>query len=174
MNYIEIIELITFYGVDVIVLAAITSAVTQALKNTLFKNADRKIVTLLPFVIGIILYTVYTLLSRLSFDFLAANWVSTLEGGFSVGASATILYVLYEQFIRGVTSASATQAAIAEILWGYVDEGKEESVAACILEQAKLGEKVENIIRASVQSNVDDMSVKLIARAVEALLAHMK
>lgn len=174
MNYIKIIELFTFYGVDVFVLAAITSAVTQALKNTLFKKADKKIITFLPFVIGVILYTAYTLLSRLSFDFLAANWVSTLESGFSVGAAATFLYVLYEQFVRGATTTSATLTAVAEVLSGFVENGKEESVAACILEQAKSGGSVEEILRKSVQSDVSSESVKLIVRAVEALLAHIK
>ena len=90
MTVIQIIDTFTFYGLDIFALAAVTCALVQILKLTLFKKCKKKLVTLAPFIIGSILYAGYAALVNLSFVFVAKNYVSVLEHGFSVGALSKI------------------------------------------------------------------------------------
>ena len=48
MTVIEIIDAFTFYGLDVILLAAATAVAVQLCKVTFLKRLNRKIVTFLP------------------------------------------------------------------------------------------------------------------------------
>lgn len=98
LTYIEIIDFITFYGVDVAVLGIITSVLTQILKTTLLKNAPNKLYAFLPVIIGTVLYAIYSLLSH---GLGCGDFAIALEKGFSVGAAATFIYAIYEQFARG-------------------------------------------------------------------------
>ena len=73
MTVIQIIDTFTFYGLDIFALAAVTCALVQILKLTLFKKCKKKLVTLAPFIIGSILYAGYAALVNLSFVFVAKN-----------------------------------------------------------------------------------------------------
>lgn len=117
MNFIEIIDFVTFYGVDVAVLGILTSALTQVLKTTVFKNAPNKLYAFLPVIIGILLYSLCSLLTH-GFNFEGLGLV--LEKGFSVGAAATVIYVVCEQFTRGnlklPTAEQVVEAMIADCI----------------------------------------------------------
>lgn len=52
LTIIKIIDAFTFYGVDVLLLAALTAVVTQVLKISVLKKLKKKILTFLPFVLG--------------------------------------------------------------------------------------------------------------------------
>lgn len=104
MTYTEIMNLFTFYGVDVAALGIVTTVLTQILKTTLLKSAPNKLYAFLPVIIGSLLYAVYTMLTHLSFCYAFENIAYVLEKGFSVGAAATIIYVIYEQFTKGKNS----------------------------------------------------------------------
>ena len=78
MTFIEIIDTFTFYGVDVALLAMLTAAATQRLKMTLFKNAKKKLVTFLPFMIGTLFYAVYAAVRNLSFFYIFEEYTAVL------------------------------------------------------------------------------------------------
>ena len=100
MTIIKIIDAFTFYGVDVLLLAALTAAVTQVLKISVLKKLKKKILTFLPFVLGTLFYAIYECVCNLNIRLLLTDYVTIIEHGISVGAVATLLYVLHEQFIR--------------------------------------------------------------------------
>lgn len=124
MTYIEIIDFITFYGVDVAVLGIITSAFTQILKTTLFKNAPNKLYAFMPVIIGTALYAIYAILANWNFCYVFENMAYVLEKGFTVGAAATVIYVICEQFARGSvnlpTSKKVVEAMIADLVDGEI------------------------------------------------------
>ena len=134
MTFIEIIDTFTFYGVDVALLAMLTAAATQLLKMTLFKNAKKKLVTFLPFMIGTLFYAVYAAVRNLSFFYIFEEYTAVLEHGISVGAAATLYYVLYEQFVREKSSLSATEKVISTLISGYVPADSLEKAAKTIAE----------------------------------------
>lgn len=121
MTNIEIIDFITFYGVDVAVLGIITSVLTQLLKTTLLKNAPNKLYAFLPVIIGTALYAMFSLLSH---GLVCGDFGIVLEKGFSVGAAATVVYVIYEQFARGKLKLPAEENVDDEDISDSADEGK--------------------------------------------------
>lgn len=117
MTYIEIIDFITFYGVDVAVLGILTSVLTQILKTTLLKNAPNKLYAFLPVIIGTLLYAAYALLTQ---DFCGGNFAYVFEKGFSVGAAATVIYAVCEQFAKGKAPIQAEEQNTVE------DDGQDD------------------------------------------------
>ena len=96
LTIIKIIDAFTFYGVDVLLLAALTAAVTQVLKISVLKKLKKKILTFLPFVLGTLFYAIYECVCNLNIRLLLTDYVTIIEHGISVGAVATLLYVLHE------------------------------------------------------------------------------
>ncbi len=179
MTIIQIIDAFTFYGLDIIVLAAATCLIVQLLKKTLFKNCDRKIMTFLPFAIGCLLYAAYAALRNLSFVYLVQNYVSVLEHGFSVGALSTVVYVFFEQFLRGKKCVSATQSVIATLIEGYVPDDDTEKVASQIAEAIAKdvtgdgAKKTAEILGANCAEDLSEKDVKLLAKLIIETLAHV-
>ena len=95
MTIIGIIDTFTFYGADVILLAALTAVTVQICKATFLKRVKRKLLTFLPFIFGTVFYAAYAATKNLSLYYLLEEYVYVLEHGISVGAVATLLYVLY-------------------------------------------------------------------------------
>lgn len=120
--FVEIIQAFTFYGADVFVLAVPTALLTQLLKVTLLKNVQKKAVTFVPFIIGTALYAAYTCILRMSVCSLFSEWAYVIGQGFSVGAAATFLYVLYEQFARAKDGGSLIEGVTAALLEGFVPD----------------------------------------------------
>lgn len=100
MNLSKVIEIFTLYGADTAVLAAACALIVQICKLTFLKNVPKKFVTFAPFVVGVILYAVYAAAVHLSFTYVFAQFGEVLEKGLQTGTVATLLYVLYEQFVR--------------------------------------------------------------------------
>ena len=179
MTVIQIIDTFTFYGLDIFALAAVTCALVQILKLTLFKKCKKKLVTLAPFIIGSILYAGYAALVNLSFVFVAKNYVSVLEHGFSVGALSTLMYVWYEQFLRDGKATNATEGVIATLIEGYVPNEAVVKTAAEIanaIERDVTGDgakKTADILAAIRADDVTDGDVKTLARLIIETLAHM-
>ena len=120
------------YGFDIGGLAVITSFLTQLFKNLLFKNKQKKLATFLPFILGTLLYAVYAAVRNLSFVYLIENYVSVLEHGISVGAVATLYYVLYEQFVRVKDNLSETESVISTLIEGFVPSKNVEAAAKAV------------------------------------------
>ena len=78
LSFIKIIDTFTFYGIDISLLATLTVLLTQLLKVTLFRRAQKKLVTFLPFIIGTFAYAVYAAVRNLSFCYLLDEYVSIL------------------------------------------------------------------------------------------------
>lgn len=175
MTFIKIIDTFTFYGVDVILLAAATAALTQVLKITLLKRAKKKIVTFLPFAIGVILYAAYAAVKNLSFFYLLDEYVGVLEHGISVGAVATLYYVLYEQFIRDKSDLSTSESVIATLIAGYIPEERVEEAAKAIAEAIERdvtgcgAKRAEEIL----SGFADEASVTLLSKLIIETLAHL-
>lgn len=179
MTVFEIIDAFTFYGLDVILLAAATSVAVQILKLTLLKNCQKKLVTFLPFLIGTLLYTGYCALIKLSFRYVLHNYVSVLEHGFSVGALSTLIYVWYEQFVRNKDRGSATAGVISTLIAEYVPGEELEKIAAEIaraIEKDVTGDgakKTADILTAYSLENVTENDIKVLARLIIETLAHV-
>ena len=114
MTVLKLIDAFAFYGFDTLLLAALTALTVQLFKK-IFKRAQKKLFTFLPFAVGTLYYAVYAGLINMSFYYLLDEYASVLEHGVSVGASATLLYVLYEQFVRDKAVEILTSNAEGEI-----------------------------------------------------------
>ena len=178
MTFIEIIDTFTFYGVDVLLLAAATAAVTQLLKITLFKRAKKKLLTFLPFIVGTLFYAVYAAVRNLSFVYLFEEYTSILEHGISVGAAATLYYVLYEQFVREKKNLSASEKVIATLIEGYIPAESIEEAAKSISEAIERdvtgsGAKRAEEILAEFAESEAGLDIKLLSKLIIETLAHL-
>lgn len=179
MTVFEIIEAFTFYGMDIIAIAAVTSILVQIFKLTLFKNCQKKIITFLPFLIGTLLYTGYCALVHLSFRYVFDNYVSVLEHGFSVGALSTLIYVWYEQFVRNRSGGSAAAGVISTLIEEYVPKEEISSIAeeiARAIEKDVTGDgakKTADILTAHSLEDVTENDIKVLARLIIETLAHI-
>lgn len=179
MTIIQIIDTLTFYGMDVILLAAATCALVQILKIALFKKRNKRVLTLLPFLIGSLLYAGYCALTHLSFKFVADNLPTVLEYGFSVGALSTVIYVWYEQFMREKKSADATEGVIATLIKGYVPDELTESVAAEIAQAISRdvtgdgAKKIADILCENHPEEVTENDIRMLSRLIVETLAHI-
>lgn len=179
MTVIEIIDAFTFYGLDVIALAAATGVLVQILKKTALKKLQKKAMTFLPFIIGGILYAGYAALINLSFKYVAVNYVTVLEHGFSVGALSTLIYVLYEQFLRGKQKDSATVSVIKTLIDGYVPAEEIAEVAekiALTIARDVAGDgakKTGEILAERRLEEVTESEIKMLSRLIIETLAHL-
>lgn len=177
MTIIKIIDLFTFYGIDVIVLSIICTILTQVLKSTLLKKFKRKLMTFLPFVLGIIIFASYAALKNLSFVYLLENYVYVLEHGISVGAVATFLYVFYEQFVREEHSTES-EKIIATLIEGYVPSENVQKAAkeiASAIERDVLGNgatRATEILK-SFGEDLSENDIVLLSRLILETLAHI-
>lgn len=179
MNFFTIIDAFSHYGLDVFALAMATAFTTQIIKVIFFKKANKKIVTFLPFVIGTLYYAAFAALKNMSFEYIAENYIATLEKGFSVGAVATLIYVLYEQFVREKSKLSATQGVIKTLIEGYVPTDKCEEVAKLIAEAIERdvtgdgAKRAEEILKENVEGEVRERDIALLAKLIIETLAHI-
>ena len=179
MTVFEIIDAFTFYGLDVILLAAATSILVQILKRTLLKNCQKKVITFLPFLIGTLLYTGYCALIHLSFRYILDNYVDVIEHGFSVGALSTLIYVWYEQFVRNKAKSSATAEVISTLIAEYVPSEELASIAeeiAHAIEKDVTGDgakKTEDILAVHSLEDVTENDIKVLSRLIIETLAHI-
>lgn len=100
MTLMEFFAAIRHYRADVLLLALGVSLLTSLLKRTVFKRLSKRFYVFLPFALGIVLYTVYSLLTAWSVAPLTQDAYATLEGGFGCGCAATLYYCVYKQFFR--------------------------------------------------------------------------
>ena len=179
MTIIQIIDTFTFYGLDIIALAALTCGLVQVVKLTLLKNFPKTIVTFLPILFGTIFYAVYAGLCHWSVKWLLENYVTVLEHGFAVAALSTLIYVWYEQFVREKKYVSATQGVIATLIEGYVPSEQIEKTAKAICEAIEKDvtgngvTRVADILNENREGDVSETDIKLLAKLIIETLAHM-
>ena len=179
MTIIQIIDTFTFYGLDIIALAAATCVAVQIIKLTLFKTISKKVVTFLPLLLGTIFYAVYSGVCHLSAKWVLENYVGVLEHGLSVGALSTLIYVWYEQFVREKEYVSATQGIIATLIEGYVPSEQVECIAKAIcgaLERDVTGNganRIAEILSENKSENLSEADIKLLAKLIIETIAHV-
>lgn len=179
MTLLEILDAFTFYGLDIMLLAILTTLSVQLLKISILKKCQKKILTFLPFVVGSLFYGAYTVLYNMDFRILITDYVGILEHGFSVGALSTIIYVWYEQFIRGKNEQSATEGVIATLIEGYVPTDAVANAATRIAEAIQKdvtgdgANKATDILKEYCGEDMDEKDIKLLSRLIIETLAHM-
>ena len=179
MTIIKIIDTFTFYGLDVVLLAILTAVTVQIFKITFLKNIKKKLLTFLPFTVGAIFYAVYAALKNWSLAYLLTEYVTVLEHGVSVGSVATLLYVLYEQFVREKTTSSATEGVISTLIEGFVPTDKIESVAKQIaeaIERDVTGNgalKAAEILSDNSDGEISERDLQLLSKLIIETLAHV-
>ena len=179
MSFIHIFSTFTFYGIDISLLALLTVIVTQVLKKTIFKNAQKKLITFLPFMLGTLFYAVYAAVRNLSIQYLLSEYVSVLEHGISVGAVATLFYVLYEQFVRQKSGLSETEKIISTLIEGYVPKDSVETAAKEIAEALARdvtgsgATRAQEILAKYSNGETDERDLKLLCMLIIETLAHL-
>ena len=179
MYLIRIFSTFTFYGLDVSFLALATAVITQIIKATLFKNAQKKLVTFLPFIIGSILYAAYADARNLSLAYLIYEYVSVLEHGVSVGAVATLYYVLYEQFVREKSKLSETERIISALIESFVPSERLETAAKAVAEAVARdvtgngAKRAQEILREYADGEIDENELFLLSRLIIETLANL-
>lgn len=180
MTVIEIIDAFTFYGLDVMLLASATFALVQIFKLTFLKKVNKKLITFLPFLLGTLLYAAYAAARNLSLYYLIENYVSVLEHGLSVGAISTLIYVLYEQFVREKKNGlTATENVIFTLIEGYVPTDSVEKVAKLVSEAIERdvtgngAARAAEIIAENALEDVSEHDIKLLAKLIIETLAKL-
>lgn len=179
LTIIQIIDTFTFYGIDVVLLASLTAIVVQICKITFLKNVQKKLLTFLPFFVGTVLYAAYAAIKNMSFCYLLDEYVNVLEHGISVGAVATLLYVLYEQFVRKDDGLSAAERVIATLIDGYVPSENVRKVASLIAEAIEKdvtgngASKASAILKENARDEITERDIQLLSRLIIETLAHI-
>lgn len=179
LTVIKIIDAFTFYGFDVVLLAFLTALTVQLFKATFLKRVKRKLFTFLPFILGVFYYAVYVAVKNLSLAYLLDEYLSVLEHGVSVGAVATLLYVVYEQFVREKETSSPTEGIISTLVEGYVPDGNVEEVAKLIAEAIERdvtgsgAERAFEILKENSGEDVTERDIKLLSKLIIETLAHL-
>lgn len=179
MTILKIIDTFTFYGLDVVLLAVLTAVTVQICKMTFLKNFKKKLLTFLPFGVGIFFYAIYAALVNWSLSCLLTEYITVLEHGISVGSVATLLYVLYEQFVREKSTVSATEGVISTLIEGYVPTDRVESVAkeiAAAIERDVTGNgasRAAEILSENSEEALTERDVQLLSKLIIETLAHI-
>ncbi len=165
----------TCYGADVAALAIVTAFVTQILKKTLLKYADKKIVAFLPFLVGVALYAALMAFGDCSVFSDLGGYLTLFERGILVGALATSGYVMYER-LSGGKSGTFKEDLIFRMLSGFIEEQSQNAVASEIAATAA-GEKrsgdileiLKNFALSEVSEGELSALAELISRTLEVI-----
>lgn len=179
VTIIQLINTFTFYGIDIVLLAVLTTLTVAIIKKLLFKKASKKILTFLPFIVGTLFYCGYSALVNMSFAPVVNGIPEHLEKGFAVGATATIIYVVYEQFVRGDSSTPLSESVAKTILMGYIKSDDIDDVSKIVSDTilndvtGSAMERVRRIISEHADEGTDEREIYLLAKTLCDTLAHL-
>lgn len=179
MTIIQLINTFTFYGLDVVLLAALTTGTVAIIKKIFFKKTSKKLLTFLPFIIGTLFYCGYSALINMSFSPVVNSISEHLEKGFAVGAASTIIYVVYEQFVRRDSSIPLAVSVAKTILEGYIKSDDLDSTSKSVYEAiandvtGSALERVRQIISEHVKEGTDEREILLLSKTLCDTLAHL-
>ena len=124
MELIKIAALISKFGADVVLVAVLVYILTFVLKKTLLKKLPKKYLTFVPFLLGIVLYSLFSMLVTLSVQPIISNFPHLLQRGVATGSAATVIHIVYEQFIRGetISQSGVREQYIARILGALLSD----------------------------------------------------
>ncbi|MCH5147758.1 MAG: hypothetical protein J1G05_00155 [Clostridiales bacterium] len=179
MTIIQLINTFTLYGIDTVLLAALTTVTVAIIKKLFFKKASKKLLTFLPFIIGTIFYCAYSAVTNFSFAPVINGISAHLEKGFAVGATSTILYVIYEQFVRGDKSTPLSESVAKAILEGYIKSDELSNASKSAYEAivndvtGSALERVRHIISEHADEGTDEREILMLAKTLCDTLAHL-
>ena len=179
LNIIQLINTFTFYGIDTVLLAALTTVAVAIIKKLFFKKVSKKILTFLPFIIGTVFYCAYSAVTSLSFAPLINGFSAHLEKGFAVGATSTVLYVVYEQFVRGNKSTPLLESVAKTVLEGYIKSGELDETAKSAYETivndvtGTAPERVRSIIAEHAAEGTSEREILLLTKTLCDTLSHL-
>jgi len=137
MSLFQIFNAFEKYNVDVLFLAAVVVIITSFIKRIILKNKYKKIVTFVPFIVGIAVYLLYLYVFKEKNIQILIN-SENIKSGFKTGGISTVYYIFYEQFIRGkrsITTFSISQLTVEGILSAIVVSTYLESAAKEVTEK---------------------------------------
>ena len=173
LTIIKIIDTFAFYGIDTLLIAALTALTVQLFKATFLKKIKKRLMTFLPFFMGTLYYAAYTALINLSITPVLNDYLSILEHGLSVGAVATLLYV------RGDVSATAAESVIITLIGGYVADQSVNSVAKLIAKSLSgdiAGDgvkKISDLIADHAAEGITERDVALLTKLIIETMARL-
>ena len=132
MSFIEFVNALRTYGVDVLLLALGVTFIVSLLKKTVLKNAPAVTLHLLPFAVGIAVYAIYRALATVSADPFTAELAQTVSSGFGCGCISSLYATFYEHFIKG-----RTVSPFYPLLEGVVPEERRQEAANALYKGCK-------------------------------------
>ena len=114
---------------------------------------------------------------NLSLYYLLEEYVYVLEHGISVGAVATLLYVLYEQFVRDKKTPNAAEGVISTLIEGYVPSNRVQEVTKLIadaIEKDVTGngaERAAKILAENTEGAITEHDIRLLSGLIIETLA---
>ena len=133
MELFQFVSYLRQFNADVLLIGAAVWALTAVLKRTLLKNVKRKYMTFVPFVLGILLYAAFTALTG-GFDAGVSALAPMFAQGVACGSLATVIHVVYEQFLRGNGGLSLKAQCVKALLadCGEIADADAEAIAAAV------------------------------------------
>lgn len=169
-------DILTSYSLPTVIIAVIVCAVSLTL-NKFFNKIPKFVRVYIPFVVAIILYSVYDMI------FVFHNFIltsQTLYAGIFSGSLSTIIYSIVIKVLQGKPiNTNSTIILIESILQGYIDQNL-LAQTACQIESLFLGEgddylREQNIIDtlSNLSQNISHVDIcrlaKLIITAVNSI-----
>lgn len=160
-------EIIALYGLDVILLTVLNSAISEALRRTVLKNKP-KLVTAIVYGAGTVMYMIYRSIYAKNALYAFENFASVLQNGISIGTLTMLVCALIDRFFGGGNAASVTDTLV-WILRGNVVSGKESECANKILGlyKALSGEQFRSaaadVVKEYAADGLSDKQAELIA-----------
>ncbi len=119
----EILQILQNFNVETLILAGVTYLLTSVIKKIIpYKN--KKVVHIIPFVIGIVLYFCYAF-----FLLNLKDYIFIIKKGVTVGGLATFLYAIIKQLSKSGT----LKTTVADILKGILKSSSVNTVASQII-----------------------------------------
>ena len=168
----ELCEIFSYYGVDAALISLVNAALCLLLKKTALKNKP-KLITVLAYISGTILYAVYESFSQANAMYAFENIGSVTENGMTIGTLTYLLCAAINKFLGGGGVATASDG-LEELLAGIVAEDKRQACADKIMQAAleKSGEELKNSVNEILNESgaqADEISLALIVSAAEKL-----
>lgn len=126
MDLVGFVSFLRQFKADVLLFGLAAWALALLLRRTLLKNAGEKLLALLPFVLGTVLYVAYRLILLGVCDAAAESAVAE---GLTCGALATALQAVFARFTEKKQEAGVRAACVQSLLAGHAVLTAEEAEA---------------------------------------------
>ena len=123
MDFFQFIGYIRQFNADVALIGAAVWGLTLLARKTFLKSAkNRKFITFLPFLVGALLYAAYAALCGGA----ATDWAEALNSGITCGSLATVIEMVYRQFLHG-EEKDVRVACVQAMLSGWAQLSDEQA-----------------------------------------------